>query len=62
MKLIFVLLATLAGCAQIAANTPSLEYCSEVHYTRVGNQIDISAKCAAPIAQSSGMAIPLPKP
>lgn len=43
------ILTGLTGCAQLAGSMPTFEYCSEVRYTRIGNQIDVTAKCAAPI-------------
>lgn len=49
----------LSGCAAVAGISPTFEYCSEVHYNRVGNQIDVTAKCAAPIG---GGALPIPPP
>jgi hypothetical protein len=44
-----VLCLVLTGCAQLAGSIPSLKYCSDVTYVRKGNQIDITAKCHAPI-------------
>lgn len=53
MKAILVGAAiVLSGCSQLAGNTPSLQYCSEVHYNRTGNQIEVQAKCQAPIGSS----------
>ena len=46
--LLVIALIALSGCAI----TPSLQYCSEVTYKRTGNQIDLSAKCSAPIGDS----------
>jgi uncharacterized protein YceK len=40
---------TLSGCAQLVGHTPSFQYCSDVSYARKGNQIDINAKCQAPL-------------
>lgn len=58
MKIAIVgLAALLGGCASVLGNSPTFEYCNEVHYNRVGNQIDVTAKCAAPIG---GGALPLP--
>lgn len=54
-----IIAACLSGCAALVGNSPTFEYCNEVHYNRVGNQIDVTAKCAAPIG---GGALPLPKP
>lgn len=54
---ILVICLMLAGCAGIMGNTPTFEYCPEFHYNRTGNQIEITAKCAAPIG---GGALPLP--
>jgi hypothetical protein len=53
MKLLlaFVLLV-LPGCSQISAAIPSLQHCDRVSYLREGNQIDIQAKCSAPIGGS----------
>lgn len=60
MKLSIALLAlACAGCASVLGNAPTFEYCPEVHYDRVGNMVDIKAKCALPIG---GGALPVPKP
>ena len=56
---VLLLIAALGGCAQLVGNLPTFEYCSDVTYVRHGNQIDVTAKCAAPIGQS-GMPVPLP--
>ena len=50
--LLVIALIALAGCAPLASVTPSLQFCSDVTYKRTGNQIDLSAKCAAPIGDS----------
>lgn len=34
-----------AGCAAL----PTLQHCDEVSYTRTGTQIEIHAKCRAPV-------------
>ena len=47
----------LGGCAAIAGNLPSMQHCTEVKYTRLGNQINVEAKCQAPIG---GGNLPLP--
>lgn len=47
----------LSGCAAIVGNVPSMQHCSEVKYTRQGNQITVEAKCQAPIG---GGNLPLP--
>jgi hypothetical protein len=39
----------LAGCALIAGALPSMQHCDEVSYERVGNRIELSAVCRAPI-------------
>lgn len=50
---IVLLVALCAGCAQLLANAPTFEYCQDFHYNRTGNQIEITAKCAAPIGGGS---------
>ena len=50
MKLTLLLLTlTLAGCSAVAEFVPSMNHCSDVTYERHGQQIDIKAKCTAPI-------------
>ena len=50
MKLSLLLLTlTLAGCSAVAELIPSLKYCEKVDYQRNGVNIDIKAKCTAPI-------------
>lgn len=51
MKLIMLcgLTVIVAGCAAVAGITPSLQYCTDVTYVRHGNEIDVTAKCHAPI-------------
>ena len=53
MKPLLAILALLSGCSTVAGSLPTFEYCSEVHYNRIGNQIDVQAKCAAPIGGAS---------
>ena len=47
-----VLLALLAGCAPLERAIPEVlptaRYCHEVHYDRVFDAVDFSAKCTAP--------------
>lgn len=43
--LLAVLVLGLAGCPAL----PSMQYCDEVSYTRRGTEIEIEAKCRAPI-------------
>ena len=48
----FVLLFSftlLTGCSAVAEMIPSLKYCSQVDYQRNGVDIDIKAKCKAPV-------------
>ena len=59
MKLAILAVLALSGCANIAGNLPTMQYCSDVTYVRKGNMIDIKATCAAPIGQS-GLPVPLP--
>ena len=51
MKIIITLLAfsLLAGCSIAAELIPSLKYCDKVDYQRNGVDIDIKAKCKAPV-------------
>ena len=51
MKLTVALLtaALLTGCSAAAELIPSLKYCSQVDYQRNGVDIDIKAKCKAPV-------------
>ena len=50
MRLLLVLiLAFFPGCAQLFGSLPSMQYCNEVKYERRGNQIELTARCAAPI-------------
>lgn len=44
-----LILIFLAGCATLADYTPSLKYCHEVTYTRVGPDLELNAKCRVPI-------------
>lgn len=53
--LFFIVL--LSGCAQLAGIIPTMQHCDEVKYIRKGNQIEINAKCSAPIG---GGNIPIP--
>lgn len=48
----------LSGCAWLFSNAPTFEYCNEVHYDRIGNQITVIAKCSAPISSGSNLSIP----
>lgn len=57
--LLVVIASTLTGCAAIMGASPTFQYCQEVHYNRAGNQLDISAKCSAPIG---GGSLPIPIP
>lgn len=63
-EILGILIAILTGgCASLVANTPSMEYCNKVTYTRFGNQISITADCQVPLGGSGGLpTIPLPKP
>ena len=54
----FAALIFLPGCASLVAQTPTMQYCSKVNYTRVGNQISMSAECAAPIGGTSNIPVP----
>lgn len=50
IRLSFVLLL-LGGCAQLeplATQIPTARYCHEVHYDRVDQAVELSAKCTAP--------------
>lgn len=51
----FVIIWSVVGCTPLVSSLPgvlpSLAYCDEVAYVRKGNQIDVAAKCKAPIAQ-----------
>ena len=38
-----------SGCATVAGNVPSFQYCDKVHYERVGNLVKITAECQLPI-------------
>jgi uncharacterized protein YceK len=50
MKLTLLLLTlTLSGCSAVAEMIPSLKYCDKVDYQRNGVDIDIKAKCKAPV-------------
>jgi len=54
-----LLAAACSGCATIAANTPSLQYCDKVIYTRAGNLVKLEAECQLPIGGSSvGAVVP----
>lgn len=44
-----ILTVLIAGCAAVAGVTPTLQLCSDVSYIRHGSNVDISAKCQAPI-------------
>lgn len=53
MKTIVIIAAlALTGCAHVAGILPSLQHCSDVKYERHANQIDLTAKCTAPIGAS----------
>lgn len=43
-RLLVLLVVTLNGCA-LASQLPSLKYCNDVSYQRVGRAITISAHC-----------------
>lgn len=62
--LTLVVIACLAGCTtvaeQVAGNTPSLQYCSEVNYERKGADFTVTAKCQLPIGGSALIVPPLP--
>lgn len=47
MRWIIICLACVAGsgCATVAANTPSLQYCTKVNYQRSGNLVTLTAEC-----------------
>jgi hypothetical protein len=56
MKTMLILMAVLlGGCSQLAAVTPSLQYCERVQYERNGNQITLRAECSAPIGGGMGL-------
>lgn len=58
--LLFFPLIALAGCAALLGNTPSVEYCNDVTYTRHGNQVNITAVCSLPIGGGL-LSVPIPK-
>lgn len=46
-----LLLLLLGGCAQVeplVGQLPTARYCHEVHYDRVGREVEMSVKCTAP--------------
>lgn len=47
--LVLVAFLFLAGCSAVGELIPSLRYCSDVAYKRTGTDIDIQAKCRAPV-------------
>lgn len=47
--LIVCAFAVLTGCSAVAELIPSLKYCDAVDYKRVGVDINITAKCKAPV-------------
>ncbi len=57
MKPLAILALLLGGCSTVAGNLPTFEHCSDVSYTRKGNQIDVTAHCSAPIG--GGIALPV---
>ena len=48
MKLLLVVVL-LGGC-QIVSEIPTLKYCDEVNYTRLDNDVTITAHCTVPPA------------
>ena len=54
MRWTIILLACVAGsgCATVAANTPSLQYCDKVSYQRAGNLVTLTAECQLPIGSN----------
>lgn len=57
--LIAIALLALSGCAALVGNLPTMQYCDKVTYVRNGNQIKMTAECAAPIGGGS-LPVPLP--
>lgn len=54
IRIIVISLATiLSGCTALVGYAPnflpSLEYCDNVVYIRDGNQVNVQAKCRAPV-------------
>lgn len=50
-KGILVVVVFLAGC-NVVSSLPSMQHCSEVMYTRTGQNISIQAKCTAPVGEN----------
>lgn len=61
MKTMYAILlsTTMSGCAFLAGNAPSMQYCDKVVYARDGNKIAIQASCTAPIG-SPGLPVVMP--
>lgn len=53
LVVLVVAYGSVTGCAQIAGNVPSLQYCSQVKYERTGADFTIEAKCSMPIGGGS---------
>jgi len=46
MRMLIVLICGLTtGCSTIVSNLPTMEYCHEVLYNRLGNDITFAARC-----------------
>lgn len=58
----FIFALFLPGCASVAGNTPSFQYCPMVKYERKGNQAHIEADCALPIGGGALPSLPIPLP
>jgi len=44
-----ILVSSLGGCGLAYKISPSYEYCQELSYVRKGIDVDIVAKCKAPL-------------
>lgn len=47
----YLLLLLLTGCAQVSQIVPSLQYCDEIDYKRRGSDVELRAKCVAPVGE-----------
>lgn len=56
MRRASVLLLLLTGCG---SPLPTFQYCYQVEYKRLGNQMELQAKCNAPIADPVPIVNPL---
>lgn len=57
---IVLLAAACSGCATVAGNVPSFQYCDRVNYQRSGNLVTLTAECQLPIGSGSPVGAVVP--